>query len=64
MGLKKLKPCGPDLQEARKKEAQVRNKATYYSTEFLNACKVADVKPTKRQAAKWNKKKGKAYSNK
>lgn len=28
---------------------------------FLKACEVANIKPTRRQAAKWLKKKGLAY---
>ena len=31
------------------------------STSFKNACKVAGINPTKRQASKWNNLKGAAY---
>ncbi len=65
MGLRELqrkKPCGPDLHEVRKKEGEQRNKGALSDKRFLDACKLADVEPTKRQASKWNNKRGAAYA--
>jgi len=51
---------GPDLDPGNKKRAE-RNSATMKNLMFLDACLRASIEPTKRQASKWNRKKGKAY---
>ena len=38
-----------------------RNKATLKNKLFLTICKNLNIKPTTRQASKWNNKKGLAY---
>lgn len=43
------------------KEKQERNKSVLKSPDFEKACAAVDIKVTKRQASKWNNKKGKAY---
>ena len=43
------------------KELAKANKATLENEIFLKSCEMAGVTPTKRQASKWNNKKGAAY---
>lgn len=40
---------------------RARNAATLEKSKFLRACESAKIPPTKRQARKWNNKKGLAY---
>jgi len=54
---------GPDLDTGKKQRAE-RNKSTMADKIFLDACINAKIEPTKRQASKWNSKKGKAYKEK
>ena len=43
---------------------QMTNKEFSQSVKsFISACEVAGIRPTARQAAKWRKKKGKAYQH-
>lgn len=48
--------------DSRVKEKTQANKSTLKNKEFLWACKEAGIEPTKRQASKWNNKRGKAYN--
>lgn len=52
---------GPNLCPENAVRAQ-RNKSTLTSPIFLKACETVGIEPTKRQASKWNNKKGKAYN--
>ena len=54
---------GPDLDTGKKQRAE-RNKSIMADKIFLDACANAGIEPTKRQASKWNSKKGKAYKEK
>jgi len=51
---------GPDT-DFTKKDRTEANKKTKENKHFIDACSDAGVDPTKRQASKWNHKKGKAY---
>lgn len=62
MGLKKLKPCGPDLHGERKRVREGKNKGRLKDPKFLKACELAGVEPTKRQASKWNNQYGAAFA--
>jgi len=48
---------GPDLDPENAVRAE-RNKKTLDNTIFIEACNKAGIKPTRRQAGKWNNKKG------
>ena len=54
---------GPDLDRGKKERAR-RNLETMKNKAFIEACKLVDIEPTRRQAGKWNNKKGKAYESK
>ena len=51
---------GTAMPEGQKKR-QDRNRNVMESPTFEEACEVVDIKPTKRQASKWNNKKGLAF---
>jgi len=55
--------CGPDADPFNKDRAKA-NQATKINPAFQAACSEAGVEPTKRQASKWNHKKGAAYKTK
>ena len=38
------------------------NKSTITNDIFVKSCEAVNIKPTKRQASKWNNKKGLAYN--
>ncbi len=52
---------GPNIQPQHK-ERGLANKSRLADALFTNSCKVAGVEATKRQASKWNNKKGAAYN--
>jgi len=52
---------GPDCCPRRHEEAKA-NKTTLESPAFKKACQTAGIKPTRRQASKFLKKRGLAYS--
>lgn len=51
---------GADLDGSRKAKTE-KNSNLLKSDYFINLCKHAEVEPTKRQASKYNNKKGSAY---
>ena len=60
-GKKWHRVTGPNL-HPENQEKHLRNKAVLGSEAFIKACEYVGIKPTKRQASKWNNKKGKAYN--
>ena len=53
---------GPNLHPDEKERAD-KNKSIMVNDIFCKACKKTGVKITKRQASKWNNKKGSVYNN-
>lgn len=53
---------GPDLDPSNKKLAK-RNQDTLKNEHFVQACNLAGIPSTKRQASKFNNKKGAAYKH-
>jgi hypothetical protein len=51
---------GPDLDSGKRKR-YLENNAILKDEVFIEACKWAGIKPTRRQASKWKTKKGIAY---
>lgn len=51
------------LDNTEKLRREAANSAVLNSKPFLEACQKTGVEPTRRQASKWNNKKGKAYNN-
>jgi hypothetical protein len=62
MGLKRMKPVGPDLQGERKQSGANKNEGLLGDETFLRCCKEAGIEPTRRQASKWRQGRGKARS--
>lgn len=54
---------GPNLKPENELR-QKKNASRLADKNFLAACEAAEVEPTKRQASKWNNRKGKAYAYK
>ena len=52
---------GPDVEPQHAVRADL-NKARLVAQDFIKACKVVGIKATRRQASKWNNKKGAAYN--
>ena len=62
MGLSALDRMGPNLCPDNAVRAEA-NKNTMESASFKTACEVAGVEPTRRQASRWNMKRGSAWTN-
>lgn len=62
MGLKRMKPVGPDLQGERKTSGYNMSEGVLSSHIFLECCKAAGIEPTRRQASKYRRGRGKAYA--
>lgn len=57
-----VRVSGPNLDQGN----ELRNKknvSRLADPKFIDACKRINIEPTKRQASKWNNKKGIAYAN-
>ena len=61
MGLSNLPKMGADLCPRKSKEHQ-RNKGIMKSPRFVKACEAVGIEPTLRQASKWKRNKGKAWT--
>ncbi|MFW6242763.1 MAG: hypothetical protein ACOC2W_01255 [bacterium] len=59
-GPKWKRVLGPDLDQ-QKFEREKKNKNIMSNETFLKACEMLGIEPTKRQASKYNNKKGSAY---
>lgn len=60
-GMKKYEKSGPDV-NAWKLNAQGRNMGAFSSNSFRKHCEAVGLEPTKRQAARYAKGKGLAYT--
>jgi len=57
-----IRVTGPDL-DTKNKERRKANDIVLADSIFLEACKLAGIPSTKRQARKWQKGRGKAYES-
>ena len=61
-GLKTLpKPTDPDCDGERKLKGFNQNTGVLSNPTFLKACERVGIEPTRRQASKWSKGRGKAF---
>lgn len=56
-----MEPEQSQTQEQKEEFRMTNAKFAVKNEEFIQACKVADIKNTTRQASKWRMKKGKAW---
>lgn len=59
----KYPKSGPDCAGTRKEAGASRNEGTMSDPVFKKACGMAKVKLSRRQASKWNNRKGAAYAH-